>query len=168
MALSLSRIHQLKTINNTCVLVCRCTGNVYPYRGRTYYRTCSYSSKTFIPAPTRSQIQKHPHREAFSLKSISYLARVDECQYQFKGTKGQNRTGRNSFCNRFLNSNVTIIYKRPWVPKRWFSSLSHCRLKFLMATGRSQANCLSLLVVATKFTVWSFWVKLKLSRLILK
>ena len=62
---------------------------------------------------SRSQIQKHPHREAFSLKSISYLARVDECQYQFKGTKGQNRTDRNSFCNRFLNSNVTIIYKRP-------------------------------------------------------
>ena len=64
-------------------------------------------------------------RKAFSLNSISYLARMDECQYQFKGTKGQGRTDRNSFCNRFLNSNVTIIYKRPWVPKRCFSSLSH-------------------------------------------
>ena len=25
-------------------------------------------------------------RKAFSLNSISYLARMDECQYQFKGT----------------------------------------------------------------------------------
>ena len=51
-------------------------------------------------------------RKAISLKLV-HLARMGECQYQFKGTKGQGRTDRNSFCNRFLNSNVTIIYKRP-------------------------------------------------------
>ena len=48
-------------------------------------------------------------RKAFSLNLVLYSARMDECQYQFKGTKGQDRTDRNSFCNRFLNSNVTII-----------------------------------------------------------
>ena len=52
------------------------------------------------------------HRKTFSLKLVHW-ARIDEYQYQFKGTQGQGRTGRNSFCNRFLNSNVTIIYKRP-------------------------------------------------------
>ena len=50
MALSLSRIHQLKTINNTCVRVCRCTGNVYPYRGE------RISERAAIPIKHSSQL----------------------------------------------------------------------------------------------------------------
>ena len=58
MALSLSRIHQLKTINNTCVRVCRCTGNVYPYRGERIIERAAIPIKhsSQLTVTTRSQI----------------------------------------------------------------------------------------------------------------